>query len=75
MPWPSPTRSCTSTRSAADSSYKIFSISPTASLAIRMVVTVGRKATLDSFKGCLGDGHVGGDITKQDVVKALITGK
>jgi hypothetical protein len=40
-----------------------------------MVVTAGRKATSGSFEGFLVTATSVADITKQDVVKALITVK
>jgi hypothetical protein len=53
--------------------YKISSVAPTASQAIRMVVTVARKAASGISKGFLVTVTSVADMTKQDAVKASVT--
>jgi len=53
--------------------YKISSVTPTASQAIRMVVTVARKAASGISKGFLVTATSVADMTKQDAVKASVT--
>jgi hypothetical protein len=53
--------------------YKISSVAPTASQAIRMVVTVARKTISGASKGFLVTATSVASIAKQDTVEGLVT--
>jgi len=53
--------------------YKISSVAPTASQAIRMVVTVARKTTSGASKDFLVTATSVASIAKQDTVEGLVT--